>query len=320
MEMTLRVALENITNDAPLLLNIFESALDYHDGEAQIGHHRGFNYININVRDVMTCWTKAILATLLELKDLPKALILLERTNPTSKKAKESSSDSTSRFKTSYISTHVFSRLMRYCNDKSDWTSALQVWRHIEKMGKTEKLVHDQSWQFFLMSFLNLASRLESNQKDNQVNGRANKDTIRYSRKALDLLDEEIGLNNELLWTRTESILKTKSNNTIAPLLSEEATASESVDEDVSLCLDYLNSIKQVCRAALDTGEQGAEFVDKSRMEKWKEMRTKAARLRNLGEGNSTFDSDQAEWLRSGDKRKKSLALTDDDMRELLGS
>lgn len=317
MENTLRVALDNIgrANNAPLLLKIFESALAYHDREPIAGEEKFSAHVNVNLKDVMTCWKRAILAALLELKDVSKALELVEKTNPMQYHGNKSSPGTTiSRLKTSFISAYVFSHLMRHCIEKLDWTLAMRIWRNVDKLGNKEDYEEEQAWQFFLLSFFTLASRLDSSQS-NQDKGRAN----RYSREALEVLDKYVGLKNDLLWKRTERILKEQPNPLAMSPTLEEGTDLEEVNPEVKLCLDYLGAIRLLCKNALDTGEQGADLVEKSQMEQWKELRSKAIMLRKLYDGQQTFDSEEAEWLRSGDKRKKPLALTDDDLRELLG-
>jgi hypothetical protein len=306
IERTLRVAMENVQGNPALAIRMFESALDYNDGVASRTDDKTFylNQVPVNGKDVMDCWNRAFIIASLELKDLSKSIDLLQRAKMMQKG--ESSPSGSSRFTPSSSQRSiVFSTLMRLCMEKQEWNTAVQVWRfYFDNVDEPNQVQDSTSLQYLLYYFLKLASRLERGGKEKD-------DVIKYSRLALELLEKDFGLKNPALWERSEKILKEK-GVTLRP-----APEGQKEDLEFTLCVEYLEVIRATCRAALDTGEQGVDLADKDLVEKWKELRKKATQLLKLSDGTH-FDDEEADWMRSGAKGKRQLALTDADMRELL--
>lgn len=306
MEKTLRIAMDNVQGNPALVMRMFESALDYNDSIASRTDDKTLfaDQVTVHAKDVLYCWNKAFIVASLEFKNLTKTMDLLQRAK-LMRKAEKSRGGSSRFTPTSSPRPVVFSTLMRMCREKRDWNTAVQVWHmFFEDVEEQDRMQDGPSLQHLLCYFLTLACRLERDCKENDK-------VIRYSRLALGLIEKDFGLQNPALWERSETILKGK-GAALKPL-----SEGQKQDPDVAFCVEYLVAIRATCRAALDTGEQGADLADKDQVEKWKELRKRAVQLRNLCDG-SHFDEDEADWMRSGAKGKSHLALTDADMRELL--
>jgi hypothetical protein len=299
VETTLRVALDNVTNDPALSLRIFDSALEYNDGTAEQFDDKYLfrDQVRVNFKDVKDCWSAACLAAIVNLKNLTKGMDLILRA-----KAMINSNKSSSRLTPhSMRRPYIFSRLMRLCQDKQDWNAAISTWSlFFGEVKKANRLADGPSQEHLIYNFLNLAYKMD---KDSKEDGN-------YCRTALDLVEKDVGLSSADLFIVSENNLKDNKRDKL------QESAFKNKDEIVAFAIEYVKTVRLVCRRALDTGEQGIDLASKDQVEKWKDLRKRAAQLRELGEGTS-FDDEEADWLRSGAKGKSSLALSDEDMREL---
>jgi hypothetical protein len=321
--------------DVKLGVQIFEKALDYHDVPANNALER-FNdtpHVEISPRDVQEMWL-VLLQAVIKGKDLEKAMELLNRATDMMERKRSRL------YPREPLKSFIFTLLLRLCLDKlpkkGAWEHGLRVTQTwVQGLTQERRYSEAESSSIQILDkFFELARRQEfhlygsNSKKEDKVTEDASEgagsasgpssgsssssssSNVRPCRIALDYVDEHLGLDGPLVWERPESLAKRFPKST---------SADAELDYDESMCILYLRNIQHVTRFALDTGRQGADVVEKSKVESWKKMGWKAAQLLATIEGNQSFDGTEAAFLRSGTSSKTSLALTDADMRSLLG-
>ncbi|UZJ51599.1 hypothetical protein CBS101457_000919 [Exobasidium rhododendri] len=326
-ERTIRMFIYRNMTDVPFAVSIFEKALDFQDQSSNGTVHR-FNQIpqfEVLHRDVQESW-HMIIQSVIKNKDLDKAMELTRRYIGMIDRGM-------SRFDPKEPpKAFLFTLLIRLCCDspleERVWQYGLETTRNylrfLSKQGREEEIRFCS--QFIEKIFL-LARRYEQSLasksrkkgdadsiQEASKKGGIDSDTIdggksnsRPSRALLDLLEEEIGLDSPLIWSRYESIVQRfpKSDDT---RLADESS-----------CIFSLSQMAQVTRFALNTGRQGSDVVSKEKVDKWKKVNRKASEmLATLGD-NPGFDGVEADFLRHGATSKTSLALTNADLRSLIG-